>query len=45
MLRRDGHVLRKVLEFDMEDALGEGEQKCWLGEKGRHEASVMENGS
>ena len=58
VLRRDGgHVLRKVLEFevkargsettkeDMEDPSGEGEQECWFGEKGCHESSEMESGS
>ena len=30
---------------DVEDASGEGEQKCWIGEKGCHESSEMERGS
>ena len=30
---------------DVEDASGEREQKCWLGEKGYHELSEMESGS
>ena len=29
---------------DVEDASGEGEQKCWIGEKGCHESSEVESG-
>ena len=57
VLRRDdGHVLRKVLEFEgqeevrttkenMEDESGEGEQECWFGEGGCHKSSEMKSGS
>ena len=30
---------------EVEDASGEGEQKRWFVEKGRHESSKTENGS
>ena len=30
---------------NMEDASGEGEQQCWIGEKGCCESSEMESGS
>ena len=28
----------------VEDASGEGEQECWIGENGCHESSDMESG-
>ena len=36
--------MRKTKE-DVEDASGEGEQKCWIGEGGCHELSEMDSGS
>ena len=30
---------------DKEDASGEGEQECWVGERGCHESREMESGS
>ena len=57
VLRDDGHVLRKALEFEVKGkrslgqpqktwkTSGEGEQELWFGEKGCHESSEMESGS
>ena len=50
-MRWYGHVLKGKLEEarttkeDVEDAIGEGEQQRWFGEKGSHELSEMESGS
>ena len=35
----------RTTKEDVEDASGEGEQKCWFGEGGCHELSEMESGS
>ena len=34
----------RTTKEDVEDASGEGEQECWIGEKGCHESSEMESG-
>ena len=41
------HLSKNFIAYleDVEDASGEGEQECGLGEKGRHESSKMESGS
>ena len=35
----------RTTKEDVEEASGEGEQECWLEEKGSHESSEMESGS
>ena len=37
--------MRMTKEEVENDANGEGEQKCWLGEGGCHESNAMESGS
>ena len=34
-----------MIEKEVEDASGEGEQECWFGEGGCNESSEMESGS
>ena len=35
----------RMTKEDVEEASGEGEQECWLGEGGCHESSEIESGS
>ena len=41
----EGQEEASTTKEDVEDAGGEGEQECWLGEKKCHELSKMESGS
>ena len=41
----EGQEEARTTKEDLEDASGEGEQECRIGEKGCHELSEMESGS
>ena len=40
----EGQEEARTTKEHVEDESGEGKQKCWFGEKGRHESSEMESG-